>query len=221
MNKTIITSLVILTALSNSAFGQRNKVRDADFFPRNEIYIQYGAPTIMELATTLNSKYKSVDSDGGKYEGESKNHKFSGVGGIGYNFFINEKFAVGLYGGVSYASADLYLNESSTFKVDEPIFLYRSGITSYTGQIALSWIYYYHNSIELSSAAYFGASYCMEDITVEYDGKSLSFPSDQNYLKFAYHITALKFRYGETFGVLAEVGFGYRGLVNVGLSVRL
>ena len=44
-------------------------------------------------------------------------------------------------------------------------------------------------------------------------------PNDR--LHFSYHITAIKFRYGDMLGGFAELGFGYRGLVNLGLSIKI
>ena len=46
-------------------------------------------------------------------------------------------------------------------------------------------------------------------------------PKINDRAEVSYHLTAIKVRYGETIGVFAELGFGFRGLVNVGLSIKI
>lgn len=221
MKKIILTSFILLSLITFDAYAQKNRLRDAEAFPRNEIYIQYGVPTLIEL-TTIGNKITGFDEDGYKYRGESQNQKFSGVGGIGYNFGISERFSVGIYGGVSYAGADMYLTESDARVISEPKHMYTSDITNYSGQLSVTWTFFYRGSMELSSAAYAGVSYMDEKITAPDNIISgVSIPKSSQYVNFAYHITALKFRYGEMFGFFAELGFGYRGLVNIGLSIKI
>lgn len=204
---TVLTSLLF----SNSLFAQRNRERDADYFPRNEIYIQYGTPTVLELVTTLKAPTQFGSAD-------TKNNIFTGVAGLGYNFFISNRFMIGIYGGASYAKADICLmNDDETISQR----LYAKGVMSYVGQLSASWIFYNEGSIQLSSGVYLGMAYWDEDITV-YDNKSsINYPHASDQFKFSYHLTACKFRWGDTFGVFAELGFGFRGLVNAGLSVQL
>ena len=46
-------------------------------------------------------------------------------------------------------------------------------------------------------------------------------PSDSRGCQVAYHITVCKLRYGNTFGVFGELGFGFKGILNIGLSIDL
>ncbi len=217
MKAKLYSIILLLSLLCYPVFGQKNKVRDAEYYPRNELYIQYGTPTVLELATTLQS---NISSNNGS--GESKNYKFTGVGSLGYNFSITEKFAVGVYGGVSYASADLYVTKAPNYNITDPILLYRTGIVSYTGQVSATWTFFSSGAIECSSAAYLGVGFLDETIT-PYDTGSRVFniPEAKDKWKVAYHLTAIKFRYGEMVGGFVELGFGYRGLVNIGMSVKL
>lgn len=210
MRSLITFSLLALLLSTTTAFGQKNRERDADYFPRNEIYIQYGTPTVLELVTTLKSPKQ--------LSGETRNHIFTGVAGLGYNFLLRDRFMIGVYGGASYAKADIYyINEesSSSYK------LYGKGVMSYVGQLSASWIFYNEGSIQLSSGIYLGMAYWDEDITAYTDKNTINIPHASDQFKFSYHLTACKFRWGETFGVFAELGFGFRGLVNAGLSVQL
>jgi hypothetical protein len=53
----------------------------------------------------------------------------------------------------------------------------------------------------------------------KYDG-SESNVEDGSDSYFNFQINALGFRYGSNFGIFAEVGFGYKGLLNAGLSYQ-
>lgn len=197
-------------------YAQGDKVRDSEYYPKNEIYIQYGTPTIMELVTTMQVDYKSAS---GHYDGESRNHKFSGVGGLGYNFFISPSMALGVYAGVSYSSADLYITHMENVNLKEPAMVCRSNIMNYSGQLSLSMIYWQRGAWECSGAVYLGVCYLDESIDVREEQYVI--PEPDSRFKVAYHITPVKFRYGNAVGFFAELGFGYRGLLNVGLSVKI
>ena len=71
--------------------------------------------------------------------------------------------------------------------------------------------------MECSGALYLGASW--QDESMVDVARSGIEPNDR--LHFSYHITAIKFRYGDMLGGFAELGFGYRGLVNLGLSIKI
>ena len=213
--KRILTVLVFsIVALGASA--QIDRVRDSEYYPRNEIYIQYGTPSVMELVTVLHKDYVS---GGQQFEGDSRNHKFSGVAGFGYNFSITPKFALGIYGGVSYSSADLYINHAEGVNLQQPVMICRSHIMNYSGQLAVSMIYWQRGAWECSGAAYVGLAYLHERVDMRENEYLI--PEPDSRFKFAYHLTPVKFRYGDEIGVFAELGFGYRGLVNVGLSVKI
>lgn len=209
MRKILFLSFIAAILFSTPSYGQRNRVRDADYFPRSEIYIQYGTPTILELVTML--KAPSF------FEQDTRNHIFSGVGGLGYNFSIDDRFAVGIYAGASYSKADIC--DITDEKNVKP--LYGKGVMSYVGQLYAGWTFYNEGPIQLSSGVYLGVAYWDEDYTIYEEKGSEKYPHASDQFKVAYHLTACKFRYGDTFGFFAEVGFGFRGLVNAGLSIQL
>ncbi len=215
MKRTVLLTSVLMM-LSSIAHAQIDRVRDSEYFPRNEVYIQYGTPSVMELSTMLSEEYKSVG-----FSGDSRNHKFSGIPAIGYNFFISPRAAIGLDFGFGYASADLYLTASEEFPVNEPLFLYRTLINSYMAHISGTYIYWTEGPMECSGSVYVGINYMDQSVVSVNDKFTFPVPGENDRVRFSYHITAVKFRYGETFGGFAELGFGYRGLVNVGLSIKL
>lgn len=208
---TFLTTFVLITIIScGSILGQKKRIRDAEYFPRHEFYIQYGAPTILELTSTLSpSTAKNVSKV------VPKNAVFSGVGGLGYNFFITEQISIGIYAGVSLANADIYysINEIETLQ-------YSSNIINYTSQISAHWIYYEEGALQASSGVYLGLNYRDDSLELRTDNPIIPI-SKTNSLQLAYHLTAIKLRYGNIIGGFAELGFGYRGLVNIGLSIML
>ena len=82
-NRIIMVTVLALTA-SAVAGAQTGRVRDSEYFPRNEVYVQYGTPSVVELTTLLSSEYSSEG-----YDGDSRNHKFSGIAAVGYSFFVH------------------------------------------------------------------------------------------------------------------------------------
>ncbi len=214
--KRIVSVTAVLMLLTSFAHAQIDRVRDSEYFPRNEIYIQYGTPSVMELSTMLSEEYRSIG-----FSGDSRNHKFSGIPAIGYNFFISPAVAVGVDFGFGYASADLYLTASEEFPVKDPIFMYRTQVNSFTAHVSGTYTYWTSGAMECSGAIYLGVNFMDQNVVSVNEQLTIPIPGEEERVRFSYHITAVKFRYGETVGGFAELGFGYRGLVNVGLSIKL
>lgn len=214
--KKVLFPMLFMLGTIGGINAQIDREREYGYYPKNEIYIQYGVPSVQELVTTLQVDYKSAS---GSYDGESRNHKFSGVGGFGYNFSISKKMALGVYGGVSYSSADLYITNMEDVNLKEPVMVCRSNIMCYTGQVSVSMTYWQRGAWECSGALYLGVAYLAESIDV-HEGQYF-IPTPDSRWKFSYHLTPVKFRYGNAIGVFGELGFGYRGLLNVGLSVKI
>ena len=200
--KHIITAAAAILLISSSAYAQKNRVRDVDYFPLIDIYLQYGTPSIIELTTLLSPSFHDELTNC-----ETRNHKFSGIAGIGYNFFVHPRVSIGLDFGYGYSSADMYMSEESEFgPAGEPQYVCRATIMN--GQ---------HGAMAGSGALDFGA--CWQDESRVDAVSDKIEPNDR--LHFSYHITAVKFRYGDMVGGFAELGFGYRGLLNVGLSIKI
>ena len=212
MKRTILLVLGALAALlisSSAEAGNRRSV-DFDYFPRNEIYLQYGAPSVLELSTIRAERNLGTLNDV-QLIGKSKNHKFSGAAAFGYSFMVNDRISVGLDFNYSYASTDIFVKDVKVMN---------SAVNAYTGTISGHYIYYQEDDIEISSGAYLGVCYKDEYLDL-YPNDYIAQVKEQDRAKFAYHITAVKFRYGNIIGVIAELGFGFRGLVNVGLSIKI
>lgn len=211
--KHVLTAAAALLLISSAAFAQKNMVRDVDYFPRSEIYLQYGTPSLMELTTILSPNFHNEVTNG-----ETRNHKFSGIAAIGYNFFVHPRVSIGLDFGYGYGSSDMYISDVDEFgPAGEPEFICRAVIMNYSCHLSGAFTYWQQGPMECSGALYLGVNYMDESVrdTVSDELE----PND--HLNFSFHITAVKFRYGDMVGGFAELGFGYRGLVNVGLSIKI
>ena len=211
--KHILTAAAALLLTVTASYAQKNRVRDVDYFPRSEIYLQYGTPSLMELSTILSPNFHDEVTNG-----ETRNHKFSGIAAIGYNFFIHPRVSIGLDFGYGYGSSDIYISDVDEFgPAGEPEFICRAVVMNYSCHLSGAFTYWQQGPMECSGALYLGVNYMDESVR-----NAVSDELEPNdHLNFSFHITAVKFRYGDMVGGFAELGFGYRGLLNVGLSIKI
>ena len=211
--KHILTAAAALLLISSAAFAQKNMVRDVDYFPRSEIYLQYGTPSLMELTTILSPNFHDEVTNG-----ETRNQKFSGIAAIGYNFFVHPRVSIGLDFGYGYGSSDMYISDVDEFgPAGEPQYICKAVVMNYSCHLSGAFTYWQQGPMECSGALYLGVNYMDESIR-----NAVSDELEPNdHLNFSFHITAVKFRYGDMVGGFAELGFGYRGLLNVGLSIKI
>lgn len=85
MKKIYSIFLVAIVALlsTDAVLAQNNRRQremDALYYPRHEIYVHYGSPTVMELVTVLPAPKE--------FSADTKDQVFSGAPGIGYNFSL-------------------------------------------------------------------------------------------------------------------------------------
>lgn len=182
---------------------------DYMYYQRSEVYIQYGAPSIIEVTGKLNNDTYIEGDKNFKFEGTD--YKYSGIAAAGYNFYINPYFCAGLYFGMGEAEMSVTPKNSKTV-------VYKNNIRSYTALAGLSWIYYRDGIWEVSSGVWLGA--CCKD---EHISKKTSdfIPQETDKTVVAYNFTACRVRIGSgTLGGFAELGFGYKGIFNAGLSVK-
>ena len=211
--KHVLTAAAALLLISSAAFAQKNMVRDVDYFPRSEIYLQYGTPSLMELTTILSPNFHDEVTNG-----ETRNHKFSGIAAIGYNFFVHPRVSIGLDFGYGYGSSDMYISDVDEFgPAGDPQYMCKAVVMNYSCHLSGAFTYWQQGPMECSGALYLGVNYMDESVR-----NAVSDELEPNdHLNFSVHITAVKFRYGDMVGGFAELGFGYRGLLNVGLSIKI
>ncbi len=212
MKKIIILTLLFAFAMgelyAQPAKRKRNDYDEYMEYPKNEIYVQYGSPSIFDFSYFMSDK--KVTNNGNTFT--SDNRHFYGIAGAGYNRYITPYFNAGAYIGFSTSDMDV-MNDTGNK-------LFRSSLYDYTVMASGHWIFFKEGATELSAGLYIGATYLDETIS-GYNGTDKSFtPVESDRFRVAYHLTAIKARFGGNIGGFVELGFGYRGLVNAGLSVR-
>ncbi len=206
----VFITILLLPKELNAQNKRRYNSSDYDYisYQKNEIFIQYGAPTIIELTSNVNS----INVPEASKEYKATNSKYTGVGAFGYNYYINPYFSVGGYFGISEADMtiiDLHIDKASL----------KTHVRAYTGMISANWTYFRKGIWEISSGVSAGVCYKDEKYNAQFDGVSV--PVENDRAVFAYNLSACKARIGGTIGGFLEVGFGFKGLVNAGLSIRL
>lgn len=216
MKKSILLGLCILFAIPASLQAKNTEQRryndnyDYIDYKKSEIYIQYGAPSVIELTNKLETK--TLEPLGL----ELAKTKYTGIGAVGYNFYLSPYISLGAYFGIS--EADMRLTDKKGHDV------YTNHVRNYTGLLGISWTYFRSGIWEASCGAWLGVAQLDERQEILYTATShdeIKIPRENDRYRFAYNLTATRIRVGGgVFGAFAEIGFGYKGLANVGLSVK-
>ena len=201
----LFRSLVIpILSLAKDGFKEDYSYID---YKKSEVYIQYGAPSILELTNKF--EHSVIEK---KYY-KSKSSNYSGVGGVGYKFFFTPYVAAEAYFGIS--KADMQIINKETNKS-----MYKSHVKSYSFLIGASWIYFRDGMWEASCGASLGLVKKDEDLSYNLAPQEIK-AETENKIAFGYNLTATRVRYGGgVIGGYVEIGFGYKGLVSAGVNVR-
>lgn len=208
MEKKVILALCILFAMADAALARTRGVQQMEeeiyiAYLKNEFYVQYGTPSIVEVTDKLG------DRSNFKTGGTS----YTGVGAVGYNRYINPYFCIGGYVGMS--ESELDAKDTATGHT-----VFTSKVKSVTGMINFGWTYFRSGIWEISCGASAGIARKDEHIT-KIGRQSQSVPQEGDETVFAYNLTVAKVRIGGgIIGGFAEFGFGYRGIANAGLSIK-
>lgn len=211
MKRFLISALCLLFVFP--ALSQ-NKELDGEIYIaylKNEIYLQYGTPSIVELANELgNDTYVSPQFTK-KFKGAGAS--YTGIGAIGYNRYLTPYFYIGGYFGLS--GADVKAKDTETGKI-----VYTNNVRSITGMVNFGWTYFRSGIWEISGGASVGIVHKDESIS-KIDKNNQFVPQEDDRLASAYNLTVAKVRVGGGIvGGFAEFGFGYKGIANAGLSIR-
>ncbi|HPV87911.1 MAG TPA: hypothetical protein PKU85_01685 [Bacteroidales bacterium] len=178
-------------------------------YTRHEIFLQYGAPTFQELSTRIRHE-TSVAKDGKIYVPER--FAYTGVAALGYKYYTSPYMSFGGYLGIS--AAMMEMAGKDTGKV-----VFKSRVLSLTGLITAHWIYYRTGLWEISAHAAAGITKWTDDQEMIISS-SRDISRDTVKWRFAYHLSPLHIRWGGTFGLFADLGLGYKGIFNMGFSVK-
>ncbi len=195
--------LLLAVAATNSAYGQcpSNK-RQLD------ISVSYGVISTDQVFGVAND-------DGATVSGQKTLTNTPGSPFITARYFFFNRLAFGLACGV--------LSESGKY-VDTYNPLNTPGTYSKHTTVAAFEVYYiymFRKNMELYTLAGIGPSFSNTNIDVNQQGGSSSSTNAQtlNVMKVQY--TPIGIRYGGKLGAYAEVGIGYKGVFNAGVSYKL
>lgn len=171
-----------------------------------ELTLGYGSATSNELQDFF-SEFTLIIVTGGTLT--SRNQKYSGASYINYSYAIKDNFMIGLEAAYERITKDTYV--SKTKVADQ---------TNNALSMGASARYNYISNPKFRM--YFGlaAGY----ITVQAKSepvKGSGYKAEKgNTGQFGYHITGLGFRYGKKAAVIGELGFGYKGILNIGFNYQ-
>jgi len=203
--------LSVAAALTATAQTRAQAYDPYDYitYTHHEAFIQYGAPTFMELSTQIR-KETFAAKDGSLYV--PSGFVYTGVAALGYNYYTSPYMSIGGYLGISAA-----MMEMSKQNTSNPVF--KSSVVSVTGLVTVNWLYYRSGLWEISAHAGAGLTRWMDQ--QEMISQNLpDISQDTAHWKFAYHLSPFHVRWGGTLGVFADLGWGYKGIANAGLSVK-
>lgn len=209
MKTVIIAAICLLT--TNLAFTQPIKPLPPD---RHEVYVSIGlvsAQDILEIGkvlfVTIGSGVVAAIVTGGTVKLEDTNASGSGLYGVGYHYFLSKSFKLGL--SAQYARYEVGRSFSNGLTANETD-TWVTLLVEPKGQ----WID--GRVVQLYSGIGLGASFYQSE------GRSSAreevFTDSRTF--FSFQLTPIGMRIGRAVGAHLELGFGYKGLINLGLSGR-
>ena len=164
-----------------------------------ELTLGYGTVTTNEILDVILNDFLLSGLTGGLYK--TKNHTYSGASYVNFSYAIKNNFLIGAEVVYQRISKDIYLvNDKDGRQVDN----------SFT--IGANAKYSYISNPKFRMYSGLAAGY--NTIQANFD------PEKGNKGAFGYHLTAFGFRYGKKAAVIAELGFGYKGILNVGFNYK-
>jgi len=138
---------------------------------------------------------------------------YSSIGTIFFTYrhiFKNELFMWGITAGMSNSKSEIY--NVGQFEGE----LKRQFYT-----VAIEWEYRYVNQgpVQVYSGLGLGFTYATETLTPP--PESSKSESTDNISNIAYQVNVAGVRLGKKYGGFVELGYGYKGIINVGFSVQL
>lgn len=193
-----LISVFLLVALAVSAYGQG----ETDF-RRSEIDASYGVVTTNQLFNIFKD-IVSVVFTFGNYD--KTNTDYTGGWFLDYKFAPTRNLLLGVGVGIDGASGDL----------EDDDVVYGSYTSSYT-TVALGFDYRYLNQewVQLYSGLGTGITFSSDKGTIFDTGVT---EKSGNTPYFNFQLNLLGVRVGKSLAGFAELGFGYKGMINAGIS---
>lgn len=198
-----IVTLLLLALLSTGAFAQ------SPSFGKNELDLSYGLITAPQFIDVWKDILVTTFSFG-TYQQENKHY----TGGLflTYKYALKDRWLLGFTAGYDGASGDL-LNKDGNFKGDY--------VTSYVSTIAsVDYRYLMRDKVQLYSGIGVGAT-LLSDKSKAINPDTNSEETDiNNQVFFDFQINLIGVRVGKALAGFAELGVGYKGIINAGISYQ-
>ena len=165
---------------------------------KNEIYGSYGLASVQEISSILNDII-ILPFVGGDFTIKSRVGPFI----AGYKRNLSDHFTVGISG--SYTSFDkeyTILNSNDLKFTVENTFITALADANFT--------YNPGNIVQLYSGLSAGVSSFQQKDSIETDNSTIT----------AFQVNAIGIRAGKNIAAFLELGFGYKGIINGGLSIK-
>lgn len=128
---------------------------------------------------------------------------------VNYKYRLHERISAGGTFAYDYSSANAVLNHY-------PIGSFN--MTHYTLAAEADYTYLNFKYFKMYALAGIGGTLYDMDYM---DGVNSNKDDDNTSLHFTFQLTPIGLKFGDTFGGFLEIGFGYRGIFNAGLFIRL
>ncbi len=202
--------ILFLFLLLNATFVNAQAWRHA-----SEISLGYG-----QLSANLLKK-EQVKPFSHAYFPPAANERTSstsyGVPFIGYRYHPAEEFSIGVV--ISFEERHGYIVELAAGHYDWSI-----KALGFSPELTI--VYGAHGKLKLYGGISFGIFFTQTTYTAFSSSPSSIYPEKRQIglvgkSELIYQITPIGFRYGKTFGAFAEAGYGYKGIISGGLSLKL
>jgi hypothetical protein len=188
-------AVILLFILIFSSFGfSQNR--------RHDISLSYGIATSDQIKDILKEVLSVVLTFG---TARKENVSYPGAFFITYRYSTNSRLGIGLTAGLDSSKGDLIF-------LDKNVGSFRENHFTFAAEVDYRWIM--KRGFQLYSGL--GAGVTVERITHDVD--SYDEPHRFTNLSFAPQVTLVGLRFGRKIGVFAEIGGGYKGLVNIGVN---
>jgi len=188
----ILAGLLVFTMGTAGAQGQKHEV--------------FGGVGIWSTNTIIDTFSDIIVSGitGGAYT--SKNDNYIGDFQLGYKYSPSPRIAVGATFAYAYNNSDAYINNTKNGEFDDNYFTFAA---------ELEYRYVSQPKLVLYGSVGAGATIMKQKYTSD-TGKS----SDADKTYFNFQVSPIGIKYGNRFGVFGELGFGYKGILSVGIFGR-
>lgn len=188
-----VAALCLFISVTQKGFAQSG----------GSLYLGYGIATANSIEDVI-TDIVIITATGGSYR--VTDSKYSGAIFGGYRSYIIEKLEFGGTFVYENASKDLLTESEGTSSISTK---------TYAVLAELKYNYINHQHFRLHSGIGAGVAHARtsaeDDVRVEKDKTT----------DFAYQIDAIGVSYGKAFSVSLNIGYGYKGLANLGLAYKL